>query len=183
MVKHLGTKQLETNRLILRKFSIDDAEDMFKNWANDEEVTKYLSWLPHGRIEVTKNILLSWADNYKKMEAYNWGIVAKDIGEVIGSISVVNSFCEGLVFEIGYCISKTYWNKGITTEALKTVIKFLIKEVKVERVHAIHNIDNVASGKVMLKAGMIFEGKLRKYHLNRDGVLEDVNMYSKIDTD
>ena len=183
MVKYLGTKQLETNRLMLRKFSIDDAENMFKNWANDKEVTKYFSWPPHGRIEVTKNVLISWIDNYKNMEVYNWGIVAKDIGEVIGSISVVNHSCKSLVCEIGYCISKAYWNKGITTEALKAVIKFLIKEVRVERVHAFHNINNVASGKVMQKAGMIFEGKLRKYHLNRDGALEDVNMYSKIDTD
>lgn len=183
MIKHLGTKQLDTKKLTLRQFNINDAEDMFINWANDPEVTKYLSWLPHGSLEVTKDILNSWINNYHNLEFYNWAISLRNINRVIGSISVVKFFNQNLTCEIGYCISKSYWNKGITTEALKAVIIFLLKEVGVIRIEAFHNVNNIASGKVMLKAGMIFEGRLRKYHLNREGILEDINMYSVIDTD
>ena len=183
MIKRIGTKTITTKRLILRKFAINDTEDVFMNWANDIEVTRYLSWLPHGKLDVTKNIINAWVEDYKNPDTYNWGIELKNLGQVIGSISVIKFECKNLVCEIGYCLSKKYWNKGIMSEALKAVIGFLIDNVGVQRVYAYHNANNVASGKVMQKAGMQFEGKLRKYHLNREGALEDVNMYSMIDDD
>ena len=74
-MKHLGTKQIETKNLILRRFTIDDAEAMYKNWASDDEVTKYLMWPTHTDVEVSKAVLKSWIENYdsgrlfiKKME-------------------------------------------------------------------------------------------------------------------
>ena len=59
-MKHLGTKRIETERLILRKFTIEDAEDMFKNWASDNEVTKYLTWPAHSSLEVSKEVISMW---------------------------------------------------------------------------------------------------------------------------
>ena len=79
MVKHKGTEMLETERLILRRFTIDDADDMFNNWANDPEVTKYLTWLPHGKVDITRNLLESWIKEYGDLENYNWTIVLKNI--------------------------------------------------------------------------------------------------------
>ena len=65
-MNHLGTINLETDRLILRKFKIEDAEDMYNNWASNSEVTKYLSWETHLNIEKTKEILKSWIENILK---------------------------------------------------------------------------------------------------------------------
>ena len=61
---HKGTVRLETDRLILRRFTLDDAPAMFNNWANDPEVTKYLSWEPHADLEVTREILRTWVNSY-----------------------------------------------------------------------------------------------------------------------
>lgn len=85
-MKHLGTKQIETKNLILRRFTIDDAEAMYKNWAADDEVTKYLMWPTHTDVEVSKAVLKSWIENYDKDDFYQWAIVYKENGtEPIGS--------------------------------------------------------------------------------------------------
>lgn len=91
MLKHRGTITLYTDRLLLRRFTPEDATDMFANWANDPDVTRYLSWLPHQDIEVTKKILSSWLSLYERPNYYNWAIVPKRNGKVIGSISVVET--------------------------------------------------------------------------------------------
>ena len=63
-MNHKGTKRIETENLILRRFEISDAEAMYKNWANDDEVTKYLTWASHSSVEVSKDILNIWIDDY-----------------------------------------------------------------------------------------------------------------------
>ena len=178
MVDHKGTANIKTKRLILRKFKLTDVEDMFNNWASDSEVTKYLSWLPHDNIKETKKTIKTWIKEYENPKNYNWAIVPENFGKVIGSITVVGISNEKLRCEIGYCISKSYWNQGVTTEALKAIIDYLLKEVGFTRVQAKHDIDNPASGKVMLKAGMKYEGRLRKYNKNNKGELVDCDMYS-----
>ena len=65
MMDHKGTKTIETERLILRKFSPDDAGAMFNNWANDPEVTRYLTWQPHVSPETTRELLTRWAEEAK----------------------------------------------------------------------------------------------------------------------
>ena len=63
MLNHKGTQKIETERLILRKAKIEDAEAMFRNWANDPEVTKFLTWPVHGSVEITKKLLAGWVEN------------------------------------------------------------------------------------------------------------------------
>ncbi len=183
IINHKGTQKIKTKRLILRKFKISDAEYMFNNWANDPEVTKYLSWPYHKELATTKKIINMYLEEYKSSEVYNWAIVPKEYGEVIGSITVVEMSNEKEQCEIGYCIAKSYWNQGLTTEALKAVIDYLINKIGFERIQAKHNSDNKASGKVMLKAGMEYEGRLRKYDKNNLGELVDCDMYSILKED
>src|SRR5690554_324686 len=181
MVKHKGTEMLETERLILRRFTIDDADAMFNNWANDPEVTKYLTWLPHGKVDITRNLLESWIKEYEDLEKYNWTIVLKNIGKPIGSISVVEASNIWERAEIGYCMGKKYWNQGIMTESLKAVVNYLITQIGFKRIQATHHVDNPASGKVMLKTGMKYEGRLRKYIKNNQGQFVDCDMYAILD--
>ena len=109
MLTHKGTQTINTDRLLLRKFEFDDAYDMFKNWANDIKVTKFLTWKPHDTVEVTKEIIEMWVNEYKHNNIYNWAIEMKEIGEVIGGISIVKSDEDNYSCEIGYCMSRKYW--------------------------------------------------------------------------
>ncbi|MDR1821377.1 MAG: GNAT family N-acetyltransferase, partial [Oscillospiraceae bacterium] len=71
-MQHKGTITLETGRLILRRFAPSDAEAMFRNWANDPEVTKFLTWPPHGTVEVTRAVIDSWVSGYESADKYEW---------------------------------------------------------------------------------------------------------------
>lgn len=183
MINHKGTTEIDTERLLLRRFKDSDAETMFTTWANDPEVTRYLSWRPHGTLEVTKEIISSWINSYGNQEFYNWAIFLKEAGKVIGSIGLVDLSDENQRCEIGYCIGKEYWNQGITTEALKSVIGFFFREVCFNRIQAKHYKDNPASGRVMQKAGMKYEGRLREYFKNKDGEFVDCDLYSIVSAD
>jgi len=173
-MKHLGTKELETKRLILRRFRLDDAEKVFNNWASDEEVTKYLVWPPHKDINVTKNVREQWIQNYVKNDFYQWAIELKEINEPVGSISVVKQSDDLKMVHIGYCIGKKWWNKGITSEALSALIKFFFEEVGVNRIESRHDPNNPNSGKVMAKCGMKYEGLLRQADRNNQGIVDTV---------
>ncbi|MBR6472768.1 MAG: GNAT family N-acetyltransferase, partial [Firmicutes bacterium] len=111
-MKHCGTKLLETDRLILRQFSVDDAEAMFRNWASDPEVTKFLTWPTHTSVEVSRAVLEDWAASYTKDDWYQWAIVLKELGnKPIGSISAVHINDAADVVHIGYCIGRNWWHQ------------------------------------------------------------------------
>ena len=182
-MKHLGTVQLETERLILRRFKTSDAQAMFDNWAKDKEVTKFLTWPAHASVEISEKILKEWINNYSDDKFYQWAIVLKGNGdEPIGTISVVHMEEEIDMMHIGYCIGRNWWNKGVTSEEFKKVISFLIDEVGVKRIESRHDPRNPNSGKVMLKCGLQYEGTLRKADKNNQGIC-DASMYGLLAED
>ena len=172
-MKHLGTKNLETNRLILRKFQLDDYKLFYQNWATDERVTRYMTWYPHQNINETKELVERWSNSYDNNQFYHWIIVLKENNEPIGSMSVVDINEEKEDFEVGYCINYNNWNKGLATEAFNEVINYLFNEVNIKCVTASHDSRNVASGKVMEKCGL-------KYIETQDFVNKGENILLKI---
>lgn len=118
MLNHIGTNDITTFRLLLRKFKIEDSKEVFENWANNPENVKYLSWKAHETIDETKEIVAKWVNEYNNKKVYRWCITLKDIGEVIGGIDVVDLIEKIDCCEMGYVLSKKFWNKGIMTEAL-----------------------------------------------------------------
>lgn len=177
---HKGTQLLVTERLVLRKFKIDDAQNMFDNWASNPNVTKYLTWPPHDNVETTKLIINEWVKGYSAENFYQWAIEVKEIGEPIGSISVVRINEAVNEVEIGYCIGEKYWRKGYTSEAFKKVIEFLFDEVGANRICAKHDTDNPNSGRVMVKCGLEYEGTLRRTGRNSTNSVCDLAVYSII---
>ena len=170
----VGTVMLETERLILRRIELNDAEDMFNGWCNDVDVCRYLPWDCHGSINNTKQLLNMWVDEYNNSDVYRWIIVLKENNKPVGTVDVVNKDIDNMVFELGHCYSKETWGKGIATEVFSRVIKFLFEEVGVELITAKHNESNIASGKVMQKVNMKYDGTLRfrvidKVTKERDG--------------
>lgn len=171
-MNHLGTKPLETNRLILRRFVINDIQDIYDNWASDAEVTKFLMWPTHRSTEDTRTFFSSLIEKYSQANLYSWGIELKELGKVVGNISVVGLDEKVESVHIGYCIGKPWWNKGITSEAFKAVIKYLMEEVKVNRIESRHDPKNPNSGKVMEKCGLKFEGILKESDYNNQGICD-----------
>ncbi|WP_041701744.1 GNAT family N-acetyltransferase [Gottschalkia acidurici] len=182
-MNHLGTVQIETDRLILRKFDISDLHALFNNWGNDIEVTKFLTWPTIMSVETAESILSNWVDSYADKKFYQWAIVLKENGdEPIGTINVVHMNEEIGMVHIGYCIGRNWWNKGIASEAFKGIIQFLIERVEVKRIESRHDPRNPSSGKVMLKCGLKFEGTLRNADINNQGIC-DASMYSLLKED
>lgn len=177
----LGTKTLETERLILRKFDISDALPMFKNWASNPNVTKYLTWQPYENPDGVREYIEYVIKQYDGTH-FDWMIELKEISEPIGTIGVV-SFDEKLnSAQIGYCLSEEYWRKGIMTEAFKRVIKFLFEEVSVNRIESTHDVNNPNSGKVMKKCGLLYEGTHRQAGISNQGII-DVSYYALLRED
>lgn len=171
-MKHCGTQTIETNRLILRRFELTDAQAMYRNWASDPEVTKYLTWPTHPSVEITAMVLGEWVKAYEQADCYQWAIVLKEIHEPIGSIAVVKQDERVGMMHIGYCLGRAWWHKGIMTEALSAVMDDLFEVVGAERIEARHDPRNPHSGHVMLKCGMQYEGTLRMADWNNQGVCD-----------
>lgn len=182
-MNHQGTKTLESNRLILRKFRIEDAQAMFEHWANDPEVTKFLMWPHHENIDVSKNVLSDWICHYEDDDFYTWAIILKENGDMpIGSIGVVLKDDKIEMVHIGYCIGKKWWKQGITSEALKLLISYFFNEIKVNRIESRHDPRNPNSGKVMLKCGLKYEGTHKEADWNNQGIC-DASMYAILKKD
>lgn len=170
-MKHCGTQRLETNRLILRRYRIEDTGAMYRNWASDAEVTRFLTWPAHPGQEVTRRVLEDWVNRYASEEYYHWAIVLKNNGEEpVGDIAVVDMKENVSMAHVGYCIGRDWWHKGITSEALKAVMDFLFDVVDVQRIEARHDPENPHSGMVMQKCGMKYEGTLRSSDWNNQGI-------------
>ncbi len=177
-----GTRQIETNRLVLRPFRPDDAEDMFRNWASDPEVTRFLTWPAHASVEVSRTVLDSWISRYENGNFFNWAIEWKETGAVIGNISVVHLNEKTEAADIGYCLGRAFWGRGIMPEALRAVMDYLFDTVGVRRVAACHDVNNPRSGRVMRKAGLKPEGVLRGSGNNNQGVCDEA-WYALLQTD
>lgn len=179
---HKGTVTIETERLILRRYVPEDAEAMFRNWVNDPEVTCFLTWQPHGSIDLTRKINLSDVAKYENLFHYQWAAVLKSLNEPIGGINVVkiDEMCNSV--EVAYRIGKKWWHQGFASEALLAVMKFLFEEIGVNRIAAMYDTRNPNSGAVMSKCGMSYEGTLRQAGYNNQGVY-DVGCYSILAVD
>ena len=172
-MEHCGTQRLETDRLILRRYVAEDAAAMYKNWASDDEVTKYLTWPTHSSPEISQKVTEDWVKQYSDKSCYHWAIVLKDNGgDPIGDIAVVKVKEDISMAHIGYCIGRKWWHKGITSEALKAVMDFLFDVAGVNRIEARHDPRNPNSGKVMEKCGMKYEGTLRSSDWNNQGTCD-----------
>lgn len=172
-MKHKGTQQLQTQRLCLRRFTHDDAQAMFNNWASDPVVTHYLTWLPHEDITVTQKVLSDWIEQYAYNNFYQWAITLNTHQEEpIGTISVVNHNDITQELEIGYCLSQAYWGVGIMSEALIAVREFLCEEVHVTSLVSHHDVANTGSGKVLINGGFQYESTKEQSDYNNQGCVD-----------
>lgn len=161
-VLNVGTQVIETERLILRRFTKDDATDMFNNWINDKEVQSNYGEPVYENIEAVNELLDKWIKKYDNSDFYRWAIVLKENNQCIGQIAFCSISLDCSYADIEYCIGRGYQRKGYASEALSGVITFTFEKTGLNRLQAFHRGQNISSGKVLQKSKMKYEGTLRQ---------------------
>ena len=175
VLTHKGTQVLHTPRLTLRRFTPEDAQAMYENWANDERVTRYLTWAPHTSADFTRQLLEQWCSAYDRPDNYQWAIEYEH--QPIGSIGVVSGSDLHQRAELGYCMGYSWWSRGLMTEAVQAVCDYLLYEVGFHRLEISHAVENPGSGAVARKCGFFYEGTRRGFHKSHDGRFLDIALY------
>lgn len=168
--------ELETGRLILRKLTMHDAEDVYA-YSRDPEVARHVLWDAHRSIGESRAYLRYMLRKYRMNEAASWGIELKETGRIIGTVGFMWVQDDNRAAEVGYSLARAQWDKGIMTEALTAVIEYSFLTLRLNRIEAIHELSNPASGAVMRKCGMIREGTMREKLFNK-GKYVDVDLYA-----
>lgn len=166
---------LETRRLQLRPFTPGDAERV-KYLAGTEEVYRSTMSIPHPyKLEHAAEWIAQHPEFYAENNLVIWAITLPEAEQVIGCISLkVREEMD--MGEFGYWLGRDYWNRGFCSEALAGVLAFGFETLGLNRMYAPHMNSNPASGKVMLKNGLKYEGCLRS-HLKKDDRYEDIIYY------
>lgn len=167
----------ETDRLLLRKVTRQDLDDVFE-FSSDPKVAQRMTWEKNDSKEETlSNFLQPTVDGYKDGQSGVWAIVYKESEKVVGTCSLVDWSNEHQKAEIGYVLNREFWGAGIATEALKEVLSYGFGALQLNRIEGGCDVDNIGSEKVMLKAGMTFEGVLRKNERIK-GEFRDTKIFS-----
>ena len=168
---------IETERLILRKVTMDDLDDIYSNWATDKLTNEYLTFKCHESKEETKKMMDFWINKPEK-RGYDLAIQLKTNNHVIGIVSADKSY-KYKCFEIGYSLCSKYFGYGYTTEAVKAIIDFLFNNCNCDIIEAIIPSKNIASIKVAEKCGLTKEAVLKNRYKNKvTGELNDLCIYS-----
>ena len=172
-------ERFESERLILRKPRIEDTSAIFSSYAQDPEVTRYLTWKPHQNIRETEQFLLACGQLWRTGKDFAYTIILKEDDKLIGMFGLHPM---NLKIEVGYALARPYWGKSYMTEALRAVIAWAFVQPDIFRVQAICDVDNIASARVMEKAGMTREGTLRRYvlHPNISDEPRDAYLYAVV---
>ena len=172
---------LKAERLVLRRFTIDDAPALFRNLYSDAEAMRFLPWDVHTSTHETKAHIADCIDGYANPAHYAWVIVTDDLSEPIGFIgAAIDETIHAA--RVSYGIGKPWWGKGYVPDALGAVLRFLFDDIGVNRVDATHDPRNPSSGKVMEKCGMAYEGTLRQAR-HRKGEYSDQAVYAVLTSD
>lgn len=167
---------LETDRLRLRRVSMQDADQMYA-YASDDEVAKYVTWETHRSIDDSKRFIQFILAQYAKHDIAPWGIELKESGRLVGTVDFVWWKPEQQAAEIGYVLARDCWGQGIMTEAASALLKLGFGRMELVRVQARCLVENIGSQRVMEKIGMSYEGTVRK-GIKVKGQHWDLKLYS-----
>jgi RimJ/RimL family protein N-acetyltransferase len=151
---------VETERLLLRRPTIEDAPAIFEGYAQDPDVVRHVMWRPHRSIEDTHDYLVRVLQRLDHGTEQSWAITLKGDDQLIGMIAVRPN---GFKHDIGYVLARSRWDRGITTEAARAIVDLSLSDPQVYRVWAVCDVDNKASARVLEKVGMTCEGILRRW--------------------
>ena len=151
---------VETRRLHLRRPVSGDADLIFRAYAQDTQVTRYLVWVPHASVETTKNFISDCENRWINLAAFPYVITRKEDGELLGMIDIRPN---GHRADFGFVLARAYWGKGLMPEAISALVEVTLAQPSIYRLEATCDLDNKASARALEKAGLSREGVLRKY--------------------
>lgn len=170
---------ITTDRLHLRPARLDDAETICERWSHDVEVTRYLGWRPYRDVDLARAYLEDALEGWIEGNRPLWAIERRAGQELIGQIG---AHIEGNRALLGYVLARPFWGRGYMVEAVRGVIAAALADPLIWRAWAVCDVDNLASARVMEKAGMSYEGRLRRWmvHPNVSDQPRDVFCYAKV---
>lgn len=172
---------IDLGNYILREQTPEDVVDFF-NYYSDPEVYKYVVADIPRNLEEARYELKYWIDIYKNGEGIYFGIARKDTNQLVGSIGLSGYNRMHHRIELSYDLAKEYWNLGITTAAIREVVKYGFEHLRINRIEAYSLKPNLASRRVLQKCGFNLEGEL-KQHRYHNGVYKDIGIFSLVYSD
>lgn len=166
----------ETARLALRPMQIEDAKAIFERYAQDVEVTRYLTWRPHTSIKQAESYVQACL---KAETSRTYMLLQRKTGEIVGAFDLRQAGQARL--EYGYVLARPFWGRGLMTEALAEVVDWALRQPSIWRIGAVADVENVGSIRVMEKAGLECEGVLRRWivHPNASDAPRDCLSFAK----
>lgn len=162
-MQHTGTKPFETERLICRQFTQEDAENMFQNWIADPRVQFEYGEPIYDTFPKVKYLLTKYIESYQKPDFYRWAIIEKSSHINIGQIAFCRVWSDCQTAEIEYCIGERFWGNGYAGEALAGLIEFTFRNTDFRKLEAYHRSENTKSGRVLEKSPMYITDTVERF--------------------
>lgn len=175
-MKYVEIEEINTEHLRLRKLRASDVDCYYNRIGSSEAVTKYMLWQPHKSQQESCASIEKILKRYAEGKIYTWAIALAEDDTIIGRIDLLRFDEEQSSCSFAYMLGKEFWGRGFGTESLKAVFEFAFEKMQIQSIVADHMTENVASGKVMQKAGMHYVTKhVSKYE--KCGVHHDADEY------
>ncbi|HEY2931314.1 MAG TPA: GNAT family N-acetyltransferase [Acidobacteriota bacterium] len=172
-------ERFESERLILRLPRRRDAEAIFRTYAKDPRVTRYLTWKPHSDISETREYLERCLSGWRNGPSFTWTITHRRRYQLMGMFEIRIGSHD---VSFGYVLARRYWNQGYMTELVETISSWALAQPEIYRVCAYCDTQNEASWRVLEKAGLQREGVLRRWIVlpNLDNEPRDCYCYARV---
>jgi ribosomal-protein-alanine N-acetyltransferase len=169
---------LESEQLILKKIEVNNLEEVYGIYSNDQ-VFEYCGIIPKHNKDTVKNMIGHFERDFTKGVRVKWGIFLKNNPYILVGIIEAMDFDQKVdMVTIGYFLAEPYWGRGIAGQVVHLVMKYLFETVEVNRIQAEVMPFNERSKRVLLKNGFIKEGTLRQAHVWSGKGLIDLEIYS-----
>ncbi|MBO4877896.1 MAG: GNAT family N-acetyltransferase [Ruminococcus sp.] len=162
-MEHTGTESFETPRLICRRFTAGDEEDMLRNWAADPDIQNEYGEPVYTDIGQVRQLLDSYIRGYNDPAFYRWAVIEKSSGENIGQIAFCKVYSDCATAEIEYCIGRRFWGNRYAGEALEGLIEHTFRNTDFRRLEAYHRAENVKSGRVLERSSMHITDNVERF--------------------